>query len=212
MKLFKAFLAAALAISAGSASAQTGIYVLAGIGQGKASFEEADFTSEDPEFSRSTDTSSTTWNIGVGWRFHRNIAVEAGYADLGKYTVTFTGSGPFAGEVSKEDYKVTAVKLAAVGLLPIGAGFTAYGKLGYAVTNAKNDFTFTVNGVQVEGDSRDKSKGGLYWGLGAQYDIVHGLGVRLEYENFGTVGASFDDDGPGRAKISTFNLNLIYQF
>src|SRR5687768_15867261 len=82
-----------LALGAATAGAQTGVYVVAGVGQGKASFDDADFTSEDPEFSRSTDTSSTTWNIGVGWRFHKHVAAELGYADLGKYSVTFTGSG-----------------------------------------------------------------------------------------------------------------------
>jgi OOP family OmpA-OmpF porin len=214
VKKLKAFLTLGLALCAGSAFAQaglSGLYVTGGIGQGKAKFDTSDF-SDEPGFERSFDDKDMTWNIGVGYRFHRNIAVELGYANLGEYQVSYTGTGATAGDFARDDYEVTAWKLAAVGLLPVVQQLSVIGKLGIAATKVDDEFTASSAGVPESGGAK-KTRTQLFWGVGAQYDFTRNVGLRLEYENYGTVGSEFDDDnGTGRAKVSTFNLNLLYSF
>ena len=211
MKQLSRVLAFALALCASSAFAQTGVYVIGGLGQGMADFNGTDFPT-DPDFERRVDDKDTTWNIGVGYRFHRNVAVELGYASLGEYNVRYTGTGAFAGESANDAYEVTAWKLAAVGFLPVMENFSLIGKLGVALTKVEDRFSETIGGV-TESLSTSKSKSTLLWGLGAQYDFTKNLGVRAEYENFGTVGSEItDDSGTGRAKISSFSLNVVYSF
>jgi OOP family OmpA-OmpF porin len=211
MKQLSRIIAVALALCAGSALAENGVYLIGGIGQGMADFNSSDFPAE-ADFERQLDDKATTWNVGVGYRFHRNAAVELGYASLGEYNVRYTGTGAFAGETTNDAYDVTAWKLAAVGMLPVMEKLSLIGKLGVALTKVEDRYTETV-GTATESLSSSKSKSTLLWGLGAQYDVTKNLGVRAEYENFGTVGSEItDESGTGRAKISSFNLNLVYSF
>lgn len=211
MKQMKTFLGFALVLCASSVFAQAGIYVTGGIGQGHAKFNGGDFPDE-AGFDKSIDDKDTTWNIGVGYRFHRNIAVELGYAHLGEHKVRYTGTGAFAGEESTDDYEVTAWKLAAVGMFPVVQQLSIVGKLGLARTKVEDRFTETIAGVTTS-ETASKSKNRVFWGIGAQYDFTANIGARLEYESYGTVGSEIGADaGTGRAKISTFNLNLVYAF
>jgi OmpA-OmpF porin, OOP family len=215
MKQLSRLIALALALCAGPALAQDasrhGVYLIGGIGQGMADFNSSDFPT-DPDFDRQLDDRATTWNIGVGYRFHRNIAVELGYASLGEYNARYTGTGAFAGETTNDEYDVTAWKLAAVGILPVMQQLSLIGKLGVALTRVENRFSESIGGVTAS-ESASKSKSTLLWGLGAQYDVTKNLGLRAEYESFGTVGSEItDDSGTGRAKIASFNLNVVYSF
>jgi OOP family OmpA-OmpF porin len=231
MKLASTGLALALALACGGAAAQTGLYVIGGLGQGKAKFDSSDFpgAAGAEEFleeeagvapgtfaglvSRSDDTSDMTWNIGIGYRFHRNFAAEAGYAHLGDYNVRYSGNGAAAGLSDNSDYKVTALKLAAVGFLPVADRFSVLAKLGFARTTAENDFTIVAGGT--DSGTLKENKNRVFWGIGAQYDFSPKMGVRIEYEDYGKVGASFSGNTgnePGEAKISTFNANLIFSF
>ena len=215
MGKLKTALAFALALFATTPLAQTGIYIVGGVGLGQAKFNGTDFPVE-ATFNRALDEKDTTWNIGVGYRFHPNAAVELGYASLGKYSARYTGFGPSAGDSSRDDYEVTAWKLAAVGQFPLAQGFSILGKLGFAASKAEDEFTDVTGGTTTVSHPK-KSKTKLLWGVGAQYDFMRNIGLRLEYENFGEVGAGFTNSGndanePGRAKISTINLNLVYSF
>lgn len=222
--------ASILAFSAAAHAQSSPWYVVGGIGQGKAKFNNSDYPGaaeaeaslEDDlglasgtlagALTRSVDDTDTTWNIGVGYRINRNFAVELGYANLGEYNVSYRTS--LAGGVSDStDYEVSAWKLAAVGMLPLAHGFSIIGKLGFARTEAQAEFRFTASGID-ESDRAKEARNGVFWGVGAQYDFNAKVGVRAEYENYGKVGEKFTDAGnePGEAKISTFNVNLVYSF
>jgi OmpA-OmpF porin, OOP family len=216
MKKLSRLIAVALALAAGPALAQnaqtqTGVYLIGGIGQSMADFNSADYPTEDG-FERRIDDKDTSWNIGVGYRFHRYVAVELGYANLGEFNVGYTGTGAFAGETANFAYEVSAWKLAAAGIYPINEQFSLIGKLGVALSKAEVRATES-DGVITETGSASKSRSSLLWGLGAQYDFNRSFGVRAEYENYGNVGSEATDDaGTGRAKVSAFSLNVVYRF
>src|SRR5262245_4027168 len=123
MKQLSRIIAVALALCAGSAFAQSGLYVIGGIGQGMADFNGTDFPTE-AGFERNLDDKNTSWNFGIGYRFHRHGAVELGYASLGEHNVRYTGTGAFAGDSATSAYDVTAWKVAAVGIYPVTQQFS----------------------------------------------------------------------------------------
>jgi OOP family OmpA-OmpF porin len=213
MRLFRTVVAVGAALLATSALAQSGLYITGGVGMGKAKFSDTDFP-QDANFDRTSDTQDSTWNIGIGYRFSRNLAAELGYAELGEYNVRYAnGRGPEAGNSFDQNYEVKAWKLAGVGLLPLGSSFSLLGKLGFARTTAELTDNFVEAGVPGTFNGK-KSRNRLFWGIGAQYDFTPRLGLRLEYEDYGKVGAHLTGTGnePGEAKISTFNLNVVYGF
>lgn len=230
MKSVKAALALTFAVCATSAFAQSNVYVVGGIGSGKAKFNGTDFpTGGEAEtfleeeaglaagalagaINRTIDDKDTTWNIAIGYRFTQNWSAELGYANLGEYNVRYTDNLGL-GLTDNSNYEVTALKLAGVGSFPVAQGFSLLGKLGLARTTAENTANVSALGV-TDSQTLKKNKTRLFWGVGAQYDFNRNIGVRVEYEDYGKVGANFTDAGnePGEAKISTLNLNLVYSF
>lgn len=213
------------ALSATSVLGQTNVYVTGGFGIGKLKFNESDFGvgglqadledeaglapgALDGTIARATDTKDSTWNIAVGYRFHRNFAAELGYIDLGKYSARYTGSGVLAGGSVNANYEVSGWKLTGVGMLPVGNNFSFLGKLGFARLKAENRATVTFPGIS-ESETGKKTKTRVMWGIGGQYEFNKNIGLRLEYEDYGKVG---NEDDTGRAKVSTVNLNLVYSF
>jgi hypothetical protein len=65
----------------------------------------------------------------IGYRLHRHFAIEGGYAWLGEYQFSNQPNGPTGGALTA-DTRVIGLFVDAVGLLPIGGGFTALAKVG----------------------------------------------------------------------------------
>jgi hypothetical protein len=49
----------------------------------------------------------------------------------------------------------------------------------------------------------------LLLGFGGQFDINPRWGVRLDYDNYGTVGEQFET---GRAKMEQWSANVLFRF
>ena len=130
------------------------------------------------------DDEETTWRLFGGYRAHRNLAVELGYADLGDMNVGGHG-------VNSE-----AWDLVAVGILPIVEGLSVIGKLGAYRGEAR-------------GSGMSERRTDLTWGLGAQYDMTRNLGVRLEWQRYTDFGRGAF--GPGGDQ-DVLSLGAIYRF
>jgi opacity protein-like surface antigen len=179
----KLLLAALLALGAGAAQADNGLfYVGAGISRDKLS----NIANSGTSFS---DIDKTSWKVLAGVRPISLFAVEADYFDLGKNsnTVTTPGVGTCAighpncaSITSASDAKAFAAF--AVGFLPVPIPFLdLYAKAGLArwkLNGSTNDtpvpgsfFAFSTQGTEFA------------WGAGAQAHIGN-IGGRLEYERF----------------------------
>jgi OOP family OmpA-OmpF porin len=119
----------------------------------------------------STDRSSTGGKLYGGYGFTPNIAVEAGYADLGK-------ASSAAG-----DSKTHGLYVDLVGTVPITQSLSALGRVG--AFNGKNT---------TLGSSESSTKPKV--GAGLQYDFNKQMGVRGEWERyrFKAAGSNTDAD------------------
>ena len=108
----------------------------------------------------STDSSDTALKLYGGYGLTPNVAIESGYSRIGKF------------KSSLGDLRASGLFVDAVGLLPVGNGFTVLGRAG--LFNGKLDSSFA-------GSDRGTS---LKIGAGLQYDLASNVGVRGEWERY----------------------------
>jgi OOP family OmpA-OmpF porin len=173
MKLFAKALVSAAALVALSAQAQ-GPYVGGSLGSTKYNGPDIGGVS--------TDDSGTGGKLYGGYEITPNIAVEAGYANLGK-------ASSAAGHVKGEGIFVDAV-----GKVPITDSFSALGRIGAFNGKAKTNL----------GDSdRDTN---AKFGLGVQYDFNKQTSLRGEWERY-----KFKAFGE-KADTDMYSVGVNYKF
>jgi len=173
MKLITKALVSAAALAAFSAHAE-GPY--AGASLGSARYQGSDIGG------LSTDKSGTGGKIYGGYGITPNIAVEAGYADIGKASS------------AAADVKAHGVYADLVGTVPIAQSFSAIGRVG--AFNGRS----TVSGGASETSTNPKV------GLGVQYDFNKQAGIRGEWERYRykAFGEKVDSD--------LYSVGLNYKF
>jgi OOP family OmpA-OmpF porin len=136
----------------------------------------------DSLFGSSTDSSDTALKLYGGYGITPNFAVESGYSRIGKF------------KSSLGDLRASGLYVDAVGLLPLGNGFTALGRAG--LFNGKLDSSFA-------GSDRGTS---LKIGAGVQYDLASNIGVRGEWERY-----RFDALNT-KTNADVYSVGLNYKF
>jgi OOP family OmpA-OmpF porin len=145
----------------------------------------------------------TGYKVYGGYQFNPYLGVEGGYYDLGNYGFTATTSP--AGTLNG-DIKLRGLNLDLVGTLPLAAGFSVFGRVGAAYTQARDHFSGTGN-VVVTNPNPSVRDTNLKLGLGLQYDFTPALGMRLEAERYRV------NDAVGNiGHVDMVSLGLIYRF
>ena len=140
----------------------------------------------------SCDDKDTAFRIFGGYQVNRTFSAELGYTDLGKAKFRATGvDGKF---------EASAFDLSAIGAWPLANQFSIFGRLGAYYGTIK------VSGTGVIGS--DKSKAGLTFGLGGQYDFNRNLGLRLEWQRF----AKMDSGAGGKSDVDNLSIGALYRF
>jgi OOP family OmpA-OmpF porin len=112
------------------------------------------------------DSSGTAGKVFGGYQFNKNLAVELGYADLGKFGGSGTGSA-----------RAHSTSVDAVGTFPLGdTAFSALGRVGVANTRTR-----TTSALGAESSDRGTD---LHAGLGLQYDLSKNAAIRGEWERY----------------------------
>lgn len=207
----KTTLFCALALCSGIASAQaSGFYAGASIGQAKADIgntagdlaalgSELGFTNG----SSSQDDTDTSWKIFAGYKLNQNVAIEGGYADLGKATASASGiRNGLTGNLDAS-VKSHAYFLDVVGIYPIG-DFALFGKVGGAYTQTKAEASASYNGASAS-DSIKENQFAPKMGLGAEYSITKTIAVRAEFERYFNVG---DANTTGESDVDVWSIGL----
>jgi OOP family OmpA-OmpF porin len=202
-----AFLMMAGVPALAQSSSGTGWYTGFGMGQSRLGFKTSDFAIGPAGTAAAFDESDTAYKFFAGYRLLPWLAVEGGYDNLGRNSVSYTG----AGGTAKLEYKVDAVKLSGVGSIPFGnTGFSAFGKVGFGYARVReNSSNFPVVVGRGEVSDRDWKISPVV-GAGLQYQLPRGLALRAEYEHYNEVG-----DSPlpsGRARAGLWSLSLMYLF
>jgi OOP family OmpA-OmpF porin len=167
-----------LVAMAGS-SAAGDMYFLGALGT--ASFGSTTQSDTDAELARlgktgiasSTSSNSTGYKVMLGYQIYPQLAIEGGYVDMGKvdYNATFTG-----GTVGVES-KSTGMNFSVLGLAPINAQMSVFGKVGYTMGAIKSTGNSAGTSVSL---TQDKNSLGL--GFGGMYQLTPSLGLRAEWE------------------------------
>lgn len=119
----------------------------------------------------SSDKTDTGYKLFAGARLSPNLAIEGGFADLGKATAS---DGTTSGSL-----KLSALYLDAVGILPLNPQWDVFGRVG--LSSSKLKLAGTVGGAT--GSDSDRSVQ-AHFGFGGQYNLSKTVAVRAEWERF----------------------------
>lgn len=150
------------------------------------------------------DSTSTGWKLYGGRRLGGNFAVEAGYADLGRYDF----SGQVVTDPGTVDARLRANEwfLAGVASWPL-APLELHARFGMGYWHAKLNASGAFGGAGVANTSA--SGWGTIFGVGVQYALSPQWSARLEWERYMKVGKAAVT---GRTDIEMWSLGLVYQF
>jgi OOP family OmpA-OmpF porin len=177
-----------------------GGYVGFGIGEGQVDLSVSDFN-DGSITSGSVDDSDTGWKLFGGYGFNKNLAVEGGYADLGKANFSGASNGLgflyFPGPVDV-DIETTSFFVDIVGIIPFKK-WALFGKIGFHNWDAE----VTVTNPPVVGGTADDDGTDPHYGLGFEFRPSERWGVRLEWEVFTEV---LEED------IEALSVSGMYRF
>lgn len=138
-----------------------------------------------------------------GYQLNRNIAIEAGYYNLGKYgfSATTVPPGTLDGTI-----RLRGLNIDLVGIMPLTEKFSVFGRIGAAQTQARDSFSGTGAAV-VAVSSTSRRDTNLKVGLGMEYKLTPAVGVRAEFERYRI------NDGVGnRGDVDMMSVGLVYRF
>lgn len=188
--MLKKLAAIALLSLSSAAMADRGPY--AGIGFGRTSIDVGDTSG----FNVTVDDTDSGFKVYGGYQIINNLAIEAGYANLGEATFVF-------GPAVTAKFEAAAVFVDAVGTLPLTDGFALLGRAGLAFTQA--ELSATRFGFSASEKEDDVS---LKLGLGAQYSFTKNLALRAEWERYLEVGG--ETTGEADIDIASVSLNVKF--
>ena len=181
-------------------------YTGLGVGLSQVKFFPADFSGT--AFNERKNEFDAGFKVFIGQQINRNWAAELGYATVGKFHYKYND-----GSVTRDAvYKVTGVGFSLVPTVPLTRNFSLYGRFGAFFSTTRLTF---YNAGFVAGDAGaglQSSDPTLLTGFGAQYFFDDENGIRIEYENFGTVGDCSMRPCVGRANAKMASFNLIFKF
>ena len=179
MTAIRAFLCAAgCAASAGALAQEVGWYLGGSLGQ--ATFTE--WCVDDPAV-LSCDDKTSAWKLLGGYRFSRNLAVEATYINWGEVDGSVAGVGTVTADQ-------TSMGLAGVLSFDVTPQLAVFGKAGFLMTEQE---TRGRNAVQ-----RDETE--FHYGVGARFGFTPNWAARAEWEK------------TGKLKVDMISIGVEYRF
>lgn len=178
-------------------AADTGF--LLGVGFGFSPLDVKDFYPSigyPPEYGYSgyRQSEGNTWKVFGGYRFLEYVSVEAGFLDFGDVQGWIIQGDPETVDVSVDGWDVFAV-----GIIPLGSTFEAFGKIGSMSWDTK--ITSVGDGETV-----------LFSESASGTDVAFGLGIGAKLKDL-TIRAEGEffkiGDYPD---VSLFTLNFTYTF
>jgi OOP family OmpA-OmpF porin len=207
----------AAGINAGMAqAADTGFYGYLSAGQSKsdrkAEGDQALAGAGATAFTSSFDDTDTGYKLQAGYQINKNLAVEGGYADLGKFNYSSNITAPIAtsGVIT---LKVDGWNIGVVGRLPFSDTVTGFAKLGAFAYTA--DYACTRTGPVCVTPTRTASGTSTNYGVGADFTFAGNWFARAEYEVYTRVGDPMSADGStgtSRADVNMASVGIGYKF
>jgi OOP family OmpA-OmpF porin len=203
-------LAAASIAAANAAIAQDGWYVGVTFGSSNATIDDSVVAVTGATASNlSRDERDPGFKVLVGYGINRYLAVEGAYAYLGEFRITRDVAAPTTGAVNA-DIRVIGFTIDAVGMVPIGTSFAAFGKVGTFLSETRT-FRATSGTVTLPpgtGSNAVKDEFNLKLGIGIQYHLAKNVTLRAEWERFFGVGSP----ETGESDINLYSGGILLRF
>lgn len=211
LRPFAAVAVAALLLASPAAASPPGWYATLTLGSSNASIPDAvvDVAGAGAS-SVKRDERDPGFKVLAGYRFSRHFAIEGGYAHLGEFRATRDVTAPAAGTLNA-DLRVIGLVIDGVGMLPLGRGFTAYGRIGALLSEVRTLRTAGGIAGTPPGASAASSHDGLdlKYGIGLQYDLGTRTALRAEIERVRNVG---DRATTGQVDVELYSAGLVFRF
>lgn len=140
-----------------------------------------------------------------GFQFNRNLGVEFGYFDLGKfgYMAQTAPAGSLTG-----DMRVNGWNADVVGTLPLVGKLSALGRAGVISVRAEDQFSSTgAARVPHASASPSQRSSGIKYGAGLMYDFTERVAMRVEGERY-----RLKDAVGNRGHVDMLSVGLVYRF
>ncbi len=207
-KRLPALFALAFVVSPLAVADDASWYAGANAGQSRARIDDARISASllGSGFASSTiadDDRSTGFKLFGGYQFNRNLALEGGYFDLGRFgfNATTVPAGTLDGRI-----QLRGLNLDLVGRLPVSDRFSVFGRVGINYAEARDSFSGT-GAVRVLDPNPRKHDANIKFGAGLQYDFTEALGVRAEVERY-----RINDAVGNKGDVDLFSVGLVYRF
>jgi OOP family OmpA-OmpF porin len=180
-------------------------YVGLGVGQSHSQIDDRQTTnsllrSANSRGSFSNELQDTSYKVFGGYQFNRNVGLEAGYFNLGK----FTYSTSLPGGTMNGRYESEGLNLDMVGTMPLGTRWSALARLGAHYANTRDEFTGPGLPAAASLDNSQRATG-IKVGLGLQYELTPSVFVRGEAERY-----RIKDGLSTNGDINGFSLSLVF--
>lgn len=181
-------------------------YVGLGAGQANSQVDEARIANSllapgVTTTSLSDDTRGRAFKVFGGYQFNRNIALQAGYFNLGKFGFSANTAPP--GTLDSA-FKVQGFSLDLVGTLPLTDRLSALAGIGAQYAKTKADFRSSGAASPVPSQLK-KSGTNVKYGAGLQYALSPAMLLRGEVERY-----RVNDPIGGRGHINVASLSLVF--
>lgn len=217
---------------ADSATADSGKWYI-GAGAGQSSYDNwssSDITTLRDEFgsglgivnfngAQSTDSDDTTFGFKLfgGYSFHKNIAVEFSYINMGEVEANSSASGTFYDAMNNSvdgdlfataKAEVEAITLDVALNYPITSVIELIAKAGIygADTKLELDANSSLS-TEYFSYSNTAGSSGLHYGIGANFKLTDVIGLRAEWERLDQVEAH-----GGENDVDLISAAVIYTF
>ncbi len=194
-------------ILATSALAQDSKYYYWGLGVGQSQSQIDDRqttnsllrTSNSPG-SFTSERQDTGYKVFGGYQFNKNIGLELGYFNLGKFTyITSLPGGALNGR-----YETEGINLDLVGTMPLSQRWSALARVGAQYANTRDAFGGPGLPASASKDNSQRDTN-VKVGLGLQYELTPSIFVRAEAERFRV------KDGIGsNGDVNYYSMSLVF--
>jgi OmpA-OmpF porin, OOP family len=154
--------------------------------------------------------SGNGYKLYGGYQFNRNLALEGGYADFGRFDAQRDVGAPAFSALSS-DARAGGFYVGAVGVVPLPNRFSLFGKLGTGYTTGAASMSASGAGLPLLTPAdlgQRRSEWNSKYGLGASYEMSSELGLRFEYERINSFG-----DGRGvEGNVGMWSLGLTKRY
>jgi OmpA-OmpF porin, OOP family len=205
-----------LAAALGSANAWAqqadprGFYVGLSVGQSRVDIDDSEVPAVGGATASSVSKEETdsAFKVYGGYRILPYLAVEGGWADLGKFRAGRNVTAPAVGSLSAE-IEASGPYVQAVGILPLQR-FELFATGGFMYATTETTLSTSGAVVLAPGIARTEKDSELEFkfGLGASFSFTRNLAIRAEYERFFDVGTS--DTGEG--DIDLLSVGIVFRF